>query len=111
MRMLRTISLLVTFLFLAGVTSAQEQPIAIAIHGGAGTILPENMTKRMEAEYRAALEGALRAGYDILEADGSILDAVVAAVKILEESPHFNAGRGAVFTNDETIELDASIMD
>lgn len=111
MRMLRTLSFLVTFLLFTGAASAQEPPIAIAIHGGAGTILPENMTERMEAEYRSVLEEALRAGYVILEADGSSLDAVVAAVQVLEESPHFNAGRGAVLTNDETIELDASIME
>ncbi len=107
----RICTLLLTLLLLAGVTHAQDRPVAIAIHGGAGTILRSEMTEEMEADYRAALEEALRAGYDVLNAGGSSLDAVVAAVQVMEESPLFNAGRGAVFTNEETIELDASIMD
>lgn len=84
---------------------------AIAIHGGAGTILPENMDARTEQLYRAALEEALHAGHSILERGGSSLDAVVAAVQVMEESPLFNAGRGAVFTADGHHELDASIME
>jgi beta-aspartyl-peptidase (threonine type) len=65
----------------------------------------------MEARYHAALEAALLAGYEILEAGGSALDAVVVAVRILEDEPFFNAGRGAVFTAEGTNELDAAIMD
>ncbi len=84
---------------------------AIAIHGGAGTILKENMSATMEAEYRAKLEEALTAGYEILETGGNSLDAVVAAIQVMEESPLFNAGKGAVFTNNEKNELDAAIMD
>ncbi|WKN45969.1 isoaspartyl peptidase/L-asparaginase family protein [Tunicatimonas pelagia] len=91
--------------------SAQQSKVAIAIHGGAGTILRENMTKEREAEYRAKLDEALKAGYEILEAGGTSLDAVVAAIQIMEESPLFNAGKGAVFTNDGKNELDAAIMD
>lgn len=90
---------------------AQESPVAIAIHGGAGTILPEHMDEQTEAEYRSVLEQALRSGHAILDAGGTSLDAVVAAVQVMEESPLFNAGRGAVYTADETHELDASIMD
>ncbi|MGB3589113.1 MAG: isoaspartyl peptidase/L-asparaginase [Tunicatimonas sp.] len=90
---------------------AQQSKVAIAIHGGAGTILRENMTEEREADYRAKLDEALKAGHEILEAGGSSLDAVVAAIQIMEESPLFNAGKGAVFTNDGKNELDAAIMD
>lgn len=83
----------------------------IVIHGGAGTIVRENLTEELEAAYHAALDEALQAGYAILEAGGSALDAVVTAVRILEDQPLFNAGRGAVFTAEGTHELDAAIMD
>ncbi len=84
---------------------------AIAIHGGAGAIPRSGMTTEKEAEYRKGLEEALLAGNTILSSGGSALDAVEAAVKKLEDDPAFNAGRGAVFTNKGTIELDSSIMD
>lgn len=83
----------------------------LVMHGGAGTITRENMTAEREAEYRAKLTEALAAGHAVLEAGGSALDAVVAAINILEDSPLFNAGKGAVFTADGTHSLDASIMD
>ena len=85
--------------------------IALAIHGGAGTILKSQMTPALEAEYRGGLENALRAGWNILEKGGSSLDAVEAAVCSLEDFPLFNAGRGAVFTHEGKVELDAAIMD
>lgn len=88
-----------------------ESAYGLVIHGGAGTILREDMTEELEARYHAALEAALQAGYAILESGGSALDAVVVAVKILEDEPLFNAGRGAVFTAEGTNELDAAIMD
>lgn len=109
--MLRYLSLLLVTMLVAGVAYGQAKPVAIAIHGGAGTILPGNMTEAMEVEHRAVLEQALRAGHGVLTAGGTSLDAVVAAVQIMEESPLFNAGRGAVLTNAETAELDASIME
>ncbi len=109
--MTRLIVFGLVFQVFCSAANGQESPVAIVIHGGAGTILPEQMTERMEAEYRAILEDALRAGHARLTNGGSSLDAVVTAVQILEESPLFNAGRGAVFTNDEFIELDASIME
>jgi len=84
---------------------------ALAVHGGAGTILRSRMTDALEAEYRAGLENGLKAGSSILESGGSALDAVEAAVRALEDFPLFNAGCGAVFTHDGKIELDASIMD
>ena len=91
--------------------SAQEAPFAIAIHGGSGTITRASLTTEREAAYRAVLAESLEAGRRILEGGGSAVDAVVAAVKVMEDSPLFNAGRGAVFTSEGANELDASIMD
>jgi beta-aspartyl-peptidase (threonine type) len=83
----------------------------IAIHGGAGTISKKSMTHEKEATYLKALNDAIDAGYKILEKNGDALDAVKAAVIELENNILFNAGRGSVFTNKETHEMDASIMD
>ncbi len=84
---------------------------AIAIHGGAGTILKENMSPEKETAYKEKLEEAIRIGYSILNEGGTSLDAVEKTITVLEDSPLFNAGKGAVFTNAGTNELDASIMD
>lgn len=89
----------------------QVNDFAIVIHGGAGTILKKNMTPEKEEAYKAVLEKAIKTGYDILNNGGSSLDAVEKTINIMEDSPLFNAGKGAVFTNAETNELDASIMD
>ena len=91
--------------------SEKVNEFAIVIHGGAGTILKKNMSEEKEAEYKAKLEEAIRVGYSILDKGGSSLDAVEKTINVLENSPLFNAGKGAVFTNAETNELDASIMD
>ncbi len=85
--------------------------IAIAIHGGAGTILKSLMTAEKESRYMKALEHSLNRGYEILLEGGSSLDAVEMAVKELEDSPMFNAGKGSVFTNEGKHEMDASIME
>jgi L-asparaginase / beta-aspartyl-peptidase len=87
------------------------KPFGFVIHGGAGTIERSRMTPEREAAYRAKLSEALRAGFDVLARGGPGLDAAVAAVTLLEDSPLFNAGKGAVFTSAGTNELDASIMD
>lgn len=84
---------------------------AIAIHGGAGTLSRKEMTAEQEASYRNGLRTALDAGYEVLARGGTSLDAVMAAVRILEDDSQFNAGRGAVLTHDGAAELDASIMD
>jgi beta-aspartyl-peptidase (threonine type) len=84
---------------------------AIAVHGGAGDLPPQELTPDRERAYHAGLERALRAGHEILGAGGSSLDAVVAAVQVLEEDPLFNAGRGAVIAASGVCELDASLMD
>jgi L-asparaginase / beta-aspartyl-peptidase len=83
----------------------------MVIHGGAGTITRASMTPELEAQYHAALEAALHAGHRILAEGGTSLDAVEAAVRVLEDEPLFNAGRGAVFTSEGRNELDAAIMD
>ncbi len=85
-------------------------PITIAIHGGAGTLLPEYITPKQVADYTQALDTALEIGYKILSNGGSALDAVARAVQSMEDCELFNAGKGAVFTHDQTHELDASIM-
>lgn len=84
---------------------------SIAIHGGAGTLVKGLMTPELEAEYKLALKIARDKGYKVLEEGGSALDAVEEAVKLLENSPLFNAGKGSVFTNEGTHEMDASIME
>ena len=88
-----------------------QSNFAIAIHGGAGTITRENMTAEKELAYRFKLAEALNTGYTILKNGGTSLDAVEVTIRVMEDSELFNAGKGAVFTNAGTNELDASIMD
>ena len=85
--------------------------ISLAIHGGAGTLVKGMMTAELEVQYKAALKLALDKGYKVLEAGGTAIEAVEVSVKLLEDSHLFNAGKGSVFTADETHEMDASIMD
>src|SRR6266852_2512842 len=89
----------------------KSKKIGLVIHGGAGTIERSTMTPERERDYRAGPERALKSGYDVLKNGGSSLDAAEAAVRVLEDDPHFNAGKGAVFTSAGTNELDAAIMD
>jgi L-asparaginase / beta-aspartyl-peptidase len=113
-RRLRTMMGLIwalTVLASAAPVSAADRPIAIVIHGGAGVIERSRMTPEHEASFRAGLAAALDAGYAVLERGGSSLDAVIAAVRIMEDDPQFNAGRGAVLDEDGFAELDAAIMD
>ncbi|MGE3466050.1 MAG: isoaspartyl peptidase/L-asparaginase family protein [Pyrinomonadaceae bacterium] len=91
--------------------SPQSPRLGFMIHGGAGVITRESMTAEKEKEFRAKLEEAVMAGYKALQGGKSSLDAVEEAIRIMEDSPLFNAGKGAVFTNDGKNELDASIMD
>jgi beta-aspartyl-peptidase (threonine type) len=92
-------------------TETKQNEFAIIIHGGAGTILKENMSDELEAEYKEKLEEAVKVGYTILKNGGTSQDAVLKTIQVMEESPLFNAGKGAVFTNEGTNELDASFMD
>lgn len=90
----------------------ETQPtFGIVIHGGAGTILKENMSDSLETAYKQKLEEAIRIGHDILKSGGTAMDAVTKTINVMEDSPLFNAGKGAVFTHEETNELDASVMD
>ncbi|MFN3387178.1 MAG: isoaspartyl peptidase/L-asparaginase family protein [Candidatus Thermochlorobacter sp.] len=97
------------------VSSVEAQPtsnkIAFAIHGGAGVIRKQDMPPEKEKAYREKLTEALLAGYAILQSGGTALDAVETAIKILEDSPLFNAGKGAVLNADGKAELDAAVMD
>ncbi len=87
------------------------RPFGLVIHGGAGSISKDRITPEREAAYQAKLQEAIEAGYAILEGGGSSFDAVETTINIMEDSPLFNAGKGAVFSNDGTNEMDASIMD
>ncbi|HEY0970110.1 MAG TPA: isoaspartyl peptidase/L-asparaginase [Gemmatimonadales bacterium] len=95
----------------AAPATAGQQRFMLVVHGGAGTIRRQDMTPAQDSAYRATMTEAIRKGYDVLNGGGEALDAVVAVVQVLEESPLFNAGRGAVFTHEGTNELDAAIMD
>ena len=96
---------------LAAPAAAQEAPRwSFAIHGGAGVIERASLTPEQDAAYRAALHRALEAGSAVLAAGGSSLDAVQAAIELMEDDPLFNAGRGAVFTAAGRNELDAAVM-
>ncbi|WOC41124.1 isoaspartyl peptidase/L-asparaginase [Polaribacter sp. HL-MS24] len=92
-------------------TIQKENKFAIIIHGGAGTILKKNMSEENEIAYKLKLEEAIKVGHTILKTGGTSQEAVMRTIQVMEESPLFNAGKGAVFTHDETNELDASFMD
>ncbi|MCP3139145.1 isoaspartyl peptidase/L-asparaginase family protein [Pyxidicoccus xibeiensis] len=94
-----------------GDAPARKPKWGLVIHGGAGVISRENLSPEREAEVRAALTQALQAGHAVLARGGTSLDAVSAAIRVLEDSPYFNAGKGAVFNHDGINELDAAIMD
>jgi beta-aspartyl-peptidase (threonine type) len=105
-------ALLLLCSFLVFTLQAQTmENFAIAVHGGAGTLLKKNMTPEMEARYLNVLNEALQAGHDILKKGGTSLDAAEVAVRIMEDAPLFNAGKGAVFTSEGKNELDASVME
>ena len=107
---------IMAFAVLASACSSMETRVAkpewtLLIHGGAGVMRRAEMTPEMDAAYRAGLNDALEAGSKVLAGGGLAVDAVEAAVRVLEDNPNFNAGRGAVLTREGVAELDASIMD
>jgi len=108
--MKRTTTLIIALL-VASMAFSQNTNFRLVIHGGAGTMSRGNLDPETEKAYHNRLEEALKAGYNILAAGGTSIDAVVKAINIMEDEPMFNAGRGGVFTNDGRVELDASIMD
>lgn len=93
------------------IAAADAAPIRLLIHGGAGTIDRNKLTKELEQAYTQVLAQSLTAGNAVLKAGGSSMDAVIAAIVVMEDSPLFNAGKGAVFTHTGRNELDASIME
>src|SRR5437763_6389423 len=92
-------------------SSVKENKIGLVVHGGAGTMERGKMTPEREREYRAGIENALRAGWEILQRGGSSLDATEASVRTFEDDPLFNAGKGSVFSAAGVNEMDAAIMD
>lgn len=106
-------AVLIVFISLGASTAvySDSQPFGIVIHGGAGTITRAKLTPKKEKATRAKLDEAVSAGYSVLENGGKSLDAVIAAILVLENSPLFNAGAGAVYTADRRHELDSSLMD
>lgn len=113
---MKNVLLVILFITFSMFSFSQNQPImsenfAIVIHGGAGTILKKNMTDDQEKAYQEKLQEALDSGYAILKSGGTAIAAIEKAIEVMEDSPLFNAGKGAVYTNAATNELDASIMD
>src|SRR5947199_6970994 len=92
-------------------SSVKENRIGRVVHGGAGTMERNKMSPEREREYRAGIENALRTGWEILQHGGSALDATEAAVRVFEDDPLFNAGKGSVFNAAGVNEMDAAIMD
>ncbi len=114
--MFRSVYLLLVFLVLWSCRQEETTPSAVpayvlVIHGGAGALQKSEMTAEQDSQYRAMLHLALDAGEDILKNGGTSLDAITAAIRIMEDSPLFNAGKGAVFAHDGTNQMDASIME
>ena len=105
-RILFTTVIVVSTLYATG-----QQKYAIVIHGGAGVMSEEKMTREQQAEYKAKLNEALELGNKLLKEGAEAVDVVVKVINVMEDSPLFNAGKGAVFTNEEKVELDASIME
>jgi beta-aspartyl-peptidase (threonine type) len=106
-----SVFLLLSLFAFAPLQASELSPVAIVIHAGAGTINREDLSAEKEAEIRAKLEQAVRAGHEVLVSGGTGLSAVTAAINIMEDSPLFNAGKGAVFNSAGYNEMDASIMD
>ena len=100
----------VVLCLIGGMAMAADKNIAIVIHGGAGTIQRDQLSAAQEQGIRQDLQAALDAGYAVLDQGGDATQGVIAAIKVLEDSPHFNAGKGAVYTKPGKHELDASIM-
>ncbi len=110
-RILVTLLLVIWVMRALSQNQANNEKYVLVIHGGAGTILQQTMTREKEKAYKAVLEKALQAGYAKLQSGKTSIDAVQAAIRVMEDSPLYNAGKGAVFTHDGRNELDASIMD
>lgn len=106
-----SLTLLITFSCISAFAQDYSDKITLVIHGGAGTITRANMTPEREKAYREAMNTALKKGYEVLKKGGTSVQAVEAAIHVMEDSPLFNAGKGAVFTNEGKNEMDAAIME
>src|SRR3984885_11030172 len=114
MKRLQVLLVVLAGMAMSAVGNAQapvQHKWAVVLHGGAGVIERSSMTPQAEASYRAGIRAAMEAAAGVLDKGGSALDAVEAAIKLMEDDPQFNAGRGAVFAADGTNQLDASMMD
>ena len=105
------ISLLLIVVFFVNLTVFGQQKYAIVIHGGAGVMSKSRMNDERQAEYKKVLNQALEVGEKLLKDGATATDVVVEVIQVMENSPLFNAGKGAVFTNEGKNELDASIME
>ncbi len=111
MKLFKSLFFVLIFTISLSLNAAEKKTFGIVVHGGAGTMSRNNMSEKLEKKYVEKLNEALKAGYKLLEGSEPAVDAVQAAINILEDSPLFNAGRGAVFNSEGENELDASIMD
>ncbi|MEI6275573.1 MAG: isoaspartyl peptidase/L-asparaginase [Prolixibacteraceae bacterium] len=105
------ISVLIIFLFAATLFAQTPKKYVLVLHGGAGVMSEKSMTPAIQKEYLLVLNHALQTGDSVLAAGGTSMDAVGKTIMVMEDSPLFNAGKGAVFTHEGTVELDASVMD
>lgn len=108
--MKKIIGLLFSVLTISVYAQSKQDKVVLVIHGGAGTILKKNMTPEKEKAYRDALAESLTKGFEVIKKGGESENAVIEAIKVMENSPLFNAGKGAVFTHEGKNELDASLM-
>ena len=105
--MKKIVGLILSVLTLTTYAQTKQDKVVLVIHGGAGTILKKNMTPEKEKAYRDALAESLTKGYEVIKQGGESENAVIEAIKVMENSPLFNAGKGAVFTHEGKNELDA----
>lgn len=108
--MKKNIALILSLMAITTFGQTKQDKVVLVIHGGAGTILKKNMTPEKELAYKTALQESLTKGYQVIKKGGNSEDAVIEAIKVMENSPLFNAGKGAVFTHEGKNELDASLM-
>ena len=108
--MKKIVGLILSVLTMTTYAQTKQDKVVLVIHGGAGTILKKNMSPEKEKAYRDALAESLTKGYEVIKQGGESENAVIEAIKVMENSPLFNAGKGAVFTHEGKNELDASLM-
>lgn len=108
--MKKIVGLILSVLTISVSAQSKQDKVVLVIHGGAGTILKKYMTAEKEKAYREALTESLKKGFEVIKKGGESEEAVIEAIKVMEDSPLFNAGKGAVFTHEGKNEMDASLM-